>query len=491
MAFFPTFKNSFVWAAVLVVAYPALNLILAEWILRLRRAQRLLAVPLNHVRNLILPSLAALLLLQRVMDWGDAETPVRIAKTVMWLFVVHSALSFLNVVVFADAREGSWQSRIPQLFIDMIRVVIVLLCAAIVLSTVWGQDLGQLIGALGLGSLVLGLALQEPLGNLFSGIMVMMERPISVGDWIHYDDHTGVVIETTWRSVRLRTTSHDMVVIPNSELAKGSFTNYSRPTRLHRESVFLNFSCNDAPNTVKHVLVDTARRTNGVVADGGVKVRLASFGDFGIEYEVKLPITDYGRIKDIVEEFRTLVWYTARRNNLTMPYPTHTQIMVPKSELDAEESAPLPGETIAAFPRFPLANESAASAPSRRAVKQYAKGEIIISEGQNLSGLQLVLRGTVSLTTATTGGTTVPIATLGRGEFFGESALLSAGASDVTVTALQDVEILVLESDWLRNLIDRAPHLSREIGDVMEYRRKSLRLARANGTGSHAKLGEQ
>jgi small-conductance mechanosensitive channel len=83
---------------------------------------------------------------------------------------------------------------------------------------------------------------------------------------------------------------------------------------------------------VKLVLGDTARRTNGVVASGGIRVRLASFGDSSINYEVKLPVTEFGKIKDIVEEFRTLVWYAAKRNNLTMPYPTQTQIMVSKSE---------------------------------------------------------------------------------------------------------------------------------------------------------------
>jgi hypothetical protein len=304
----------------------------------------------------------------------------------------------------------------------------------------------------------------------------MIEHPIAVGDWIRFGDQTGTVVETTWRSVHLFTHDKDLVVVPNSALAKGSFTNFSRPTRIHKESCYLSFSCDDPPNTVKRVLADTARRSDGVVADGGIRVRLSDYGDSSITYEVKLPLTEFDRIKDIVENYRSLVWYAAKRNNLTMPYPTQTQIVVPKSELDAQETAPLPREAIEAFPRFGLGDQAAAA--SRRAVKHYAKGEIVVAEGHILGGLHLLLRGRAALTTANADGEAVPIATLTRGEYFGESALLSTGVSDVTITALDDLEVLVLESEWLRNLIDRTPHLSREIGDVMEYRRKSLRSAR-------------
>jgi small-conductance mechanosensitive channel len=478
--------DSFIWAIALAVGYPVLYLFLTEWILRARRAQQALATPLRHVRNLILPAVAATVLLQCVMNWTQEDRSVRIAQTVMWLFIVHTALSFLNFVLFAHAKEGSWQSRVPQLFVDMVRVVIVLLCGAIVYSIVWDQDLAGLLGALGVGSLVVGLALQEPLGNLISGIMLMMERPIAVGDWIHCGHHEGAVIETTWRSVHLRNTSQDMIVVPNSELAKSSFTNFSRPTRMHRHTVLLNFSTNDAPNTVKLVLADTARRTRGVIADGGVKVRLAEYGESYITYETKLPLTDYDRLKDIVEDFRTLVWYAAKRNNLTMPYPTQTQIVVPKSELDAQEHGPLPREAIEAFPRFGLDDQTAAMPVSRRSIKHFAKGEKVFHEGQSLGGVHLILRGSASLTTTSAGGAAVPIATLGKGEFFGESALFSVGVTDVTVTALEDLEVLVLESEWLRSLIDRVPHLSREIGDVMEFRRKSLRHARAKVTDGHS-----
>ncbi len=117
------------------------------------------------------------------------------------------------------------------------------------------------------GSLVFGLALQEPVGNFFNGIMLMIERPIGLGDWVKIGDNVGKVVESNWRSVHLRTRDNNLVVVPNSMLAKGMFINFTGSSPLHKESVKLHFSCDDAPNKVKLVLLEAARRTSGVVSD--------------------------------------------------------------------------------------------------------------------------------------------------------------------------------------------------------------------------------
>ena len=350
---------------------------------------------------------------------------------------------------------------------------------AVVVSRVWGQDLGQMAAALGIGSLVLGLALQEPLGNLFSGIMLMMERPIGVGDWVKAGDSAGKVIETNWRSVHLETDDGDLVVVPNSVLAKDKFVNHSRPTLLHTETVKLNFSCDDAPNKVKLALVEAARRTPGVVDGPALKVRLSDFCDSSIEYQTELPVIDFARIDDITDEFRTLVWYAARRDGLSMPFPTEMHIVVPRSKLEAAERAPLSGEALEVFSHLGILDAETPKAMSRSSLKHYAKGENVIKEGQRLLGLHLIVRGRALLTARNAAGLQVEIARLEPGEFFGEKSLMAGAPSEATVTALDDLELLVLESDVVQQLIERTPYLVHQIGEAMEARRKALFQARA------------
>jgi small-conductance mechanosensitive channel len=471
--------RALLWGIGLAAAFPLLSILLAEVTLRLRRGNHASAAPVVLIHDLILPAMATLVLMVRVIGWGRPSTPVRVVETVVWLFVITTALSFINALMFRNAKQGSWRAKMPRLFIDMARVVIVLVCLAIILSAVWKQDLGKLVAALGVGSLVLGLALQEPLGNLFSGIMLMMERPVGIGDWVKVGDNLGAVIETNWRSVHLRTRDGDLVVMPNSMLAKGSFVNYGRASPLHSESVMLRFSCDDPPNKVKLVLLDAATRTQGVIEGPGMKVRLHHFGDSSIEYEVKLPMIDFGRLKDIVEEFRTLVWYAAKRDGLTMPYPIHTHIVVPRSKLEAAEQAPLPVEMMEAFAHLGLAGAVGPQTVSRSAVKHYARGEQVAKEGQRLAGLHLIVRGRVALSARNASGQQVEIARLERGEFFGEKSLQANSPSEATVTALEDLEVVVLEGDVAQSLVERTPYLSRQISDVLESRRKALHTARA------------
>ena len=101
-----------------------------------------------------------------------------------------------------------------------------------------------------------------------------------------------------------------------------------------------------------------------------------------------------------------------------------------------------------------------------------------VKEGQRLTGLHLIVRGRVVLTARHAGGHDVEIARLEAGDFFGEKSLLSGVPSDATVTALEDLELLVLESDVMQQLIERTPYLVQQIGEAMETRRRALYRAR-------------
>ena len=125
--------------------------------------------------------------------------------------VIHAALSLLNVVLFEQAEADTWRSRVPKLLIDLARLFLILLSTAFVLASVWNADLAGLVTALGVSSLVIGLALQDTLGSVMSGIALLFERPFSVGDWLELDGVVGQVIDINWRAVRLLTLEQEMV----------------------------------------------------------------------------------------------------------------------------------------------------------------------------------------------------------------------------------------------------------------------------------------
>ena len=225
-------------------------LALTPLIRRLDAAGHPLGGTLRAVRNLLIPMAALLLLAVLALGWdaGPDAGPdgkdhpltgrnitVRILETLLWIVVIHVVLSSASATLFAKAGGSTWRARVPKLFLDLARSSLVLLGIAFVLSAVWGKDLGTLLTALGVGSIVLGLALQDTLGNLMAGIALLFEKPFGIGDWIKVQERIGKVTNMNWRAVRILTRSRDELIVPNSILGKEIIQNLSKPTGVHAE----------------------------------------------------------------------------------------------------------------------------------------------------------------------------------------------------------------------------------------------------------------
>jgi len=263
---------------------------------------------------------------------------VRIVETALWTSIIYAVLLAFNVVVFENAAKESWRSRAPKLFQDLIRVLLVVIGAAIVLSVVWRQDLGGLVAALGVGSIVLGLALQETLGNLMSGIALFFERPFSVGDFISVGAKSGVVVQVSWRSVHLRTVERNLLVLPNSALGRETITNYSQPTQRQMLRLSFSFGLDAAPNRVKEALLAVARETPHVIQEPPPRVVAREQLADRIRYEARLAL-EHGRyIVDVVDHFTSAVWYAAQRSGIPLPLPRAVELQVHEAGDDGADS---------------------------------------------------------------------------------------------------------------------------------------------------------
>ena len=464
------------WGIGLVVGFPLLFIILSELIHQFDRLGHPIASTLRNIRNLLLPTLALQVLLAQVVELDPAGLTMKIVYTVAWIFVIHTGLSLIKDVVFASAAAGSWQARVPKLLLDLARTILVLIGGAIVLSTVWEANLTNLAAALGVGSIVIGLALQEPMGNVFAGMALLFERPLALGDWITVEGTTGKVIEINWRSVHIKTSSRDVRIVPNSSLYKGSFSNLSRPDTRRTEVVELGFSHDDPPNKVKEVILETLAGTAGVLVDPAPVVRTFAYGDFSINYRVLFSVASQDAVPAVRDDFMTRFWYAASRHGLNVAYRIQTQNAFDQQHKIKTE------ELLRSFPQFAAKDASEKSQVSSRAVlKKYAGGERVISEGDHLQGLHLILKGHAALSVRDRCGIDQEIARAGKGEYFGEQAIVSSQSSDISVTALEDLEVLVLDPETLNVLIDELPRLAREIGGLMDIRRKAAQSARKLG----------
>ncbi len=466
-------------AVVLVAGWLAATLALTALARALDARRHPLAGPTRTARGVVLPLLLLYVLATRWLRWdfdGNGTVPLRVLLTLLWLAGIVVAVSVVTHAALARRDGGPTATRYPKLLLDMLRLVLVLVGACFVVAGVWDKDLGGLLTAVGVSSIVLGLALQNTLDNVMAGIAVLFERPFEVGDWITIGALTGEVMEMNWRSVRIRTRDRDLFVVPNSVVGKETLINLSRPTRAHAENHTLGFSYDDPPNKVKRVVMQVALATRGVLASPPPEVHTVKYGDWSIEYRVRFFLDDYERQLEVNDEFMTRIWYAAKRHGLTIPFPTAIEYGMdppppPSRYGDAGSLANVP-----VFVPFSPEELARLAAGSER--QQFAAGERIVRQGEPGDSMFVVLDGTAIVTSTDAAQAEREVARLSRGEFFGEMALLTGDARSANVTAVDDLSVLVIGKAALQQMLAERPSLAQEIAEIVAARRQGLQAIR-------------
>lgn len=469
-----TGQISWDWAAAVTLGFPVLLLAANELLHGASRRGSAFAATLRSVRNLLLPASGVAAMLHLVVRLPATHPANRVALTVFWTTALIVSLQFVSDIVFGAARSGTWRANVPTLFRDVVRSLLVGIGAALIYSEIWGQELAGALTALGVGSLVIGLALQEPLGNVFSGLMLLFERPVALGEWIEVDGKRGKVVEMNWRAVNMETLTHETIIVPNSALYKTSFANLSRPTALRTLMVELSFSFNDAPGQVKQVLGELAVQTPGVLADPPPVVRTAKYADCAINYEVYFSVAcqdDSPRVRD---EFMTRVWYAAQRAGLTMPYPIQAEVAAEALGFLAPPP-PSPQAVLSGHPRFSESREEAAGLGMRLLV--FSQGETLLEQGDEQDGLCLILEGKATMSVTAVSGASSDIGVLGPGDYYGEHSILAGSPSASALIALTDVRVAAFDLESSRRLLQQSPKLAREFGETIDRRRSAVQAA--------------
>ena len=472
------------WGLGLTFGFPIVMVLLSETLHRLETRRRPLAGPVRHLRNTTLPLLALLVFLQKMLGLFPADTAIKVADTLVFLSLLFALLSFGNVLLFAEASAGSWRASVPKLFLDLTRAFFVFVGLGLVSGLVWEADLKGFFTALGIGSVVIGLAMQDTLGNLFSGIALLFEKPFAIGDIIRVGEQEGIVMEMTWRATWIRVTkTRSILIIPNLSLAKEQVVNLTRLGR-HLVRVPVSFSHDDAPNRVKQMLLTTVAALPGVLDDPPPDAITTGYGEYAVGYEVTFSVKEYPERWALLNEFRSRIWYAARRHGLTLAFPLHEGLRgeriqdQPPQQADGEVWEKLAAiATLQALPTAELRELA-----GHGVLQHFARDERVIREGEPSATLYLVIEGETLLSTLDKRGIEREVARLGHGEYIGLLQVMLGEPSTVTVRALTDLVLAAIPGDAANRLLDRSPHLARDLGQSLEARRQTIMQAKEGRT---------
>ena len=472
--------NESIWlkALLFILGFPSFAIVLGESIDRFaNRGHSQIAALLNQIRTLLLPTLALWLLLHQFLGMERETITLKAIETAIWGGAIVTGLSLLGILLSSDPKPTSPALlKVPRLFVQIARILMVLGISSYVLSTIWGVDLSNLATALGVGSLVIALALQNTLSNLVSGFLLLFDSPFKVGDWIRFGDIEGRVVDLNWRSVRLRTLDRDLLVVPNSVLDGENIYNYHSGDPLHAERYLVGFSYDDPPNHVKAVLESAARETHLILDLPAPDVRTVSYDDFAITYEVKYFINDFQYVEEIRNEFRTRIFYAAKRNGLTIPFPIRTLHHVHQRQPQRIDRVREMREFLRSLSYFSfLDSEAIANLAENAVLQMYGIGDRVVVEGVPDEGFYIIRSGSLRLYVTDARQQQREIAHLVPNDFFGETALLLSEASLVTGVVVRDLTVLVFDHHAISSLMASSARFADRMNQFIEDRKSAIR----------------
>lgn len=398
-----------------------------------------------------------------------------------------AALSFAavrGVAVTADLVVRRRQAHFSTIFRDLATLLIYAVVILAVLHSV-DVDVSGLLTTSAIVTAVIGLALQETLGNVFSGLSLQMQKPFEPGDWIGFDGNVGRVQGIGWRSTSIITRNLEVLDVPNALLAREVVRNF-RGNAMGDE-LFVGVAYASPPSAVKAVIVEVLREVPDVVAMPPPTAEVVDYGDFAIKYRVRFWMGDYARQPAVRDAIMSKLWYALRRHQMEIPFPIRN-VYVHEAARTAGESVE-PRSLVALRQVDFLAElDDAELGMLRSEVREAVFGdqEIICREGDPGDAFFVLRRGTVEVVARGANGQEAHVADLRAPAFFGEMALLTGEARSATVRAKGDAELLVVERAGFEALFKSRPSVAEAVSRVLATRQTELRERRGQSLAAES-----
>ncbi len=214
------------------------------------------------------------------------------------LIVSFATTKIISVFIERWLKVQKKFEKTPQLISKIVTVTVYFMAFLTILSH-FGIQITPLIATLGIGGLAVGLALQNTLSNFFSGLHIISDKPIGIGDFIELPDAniSGFVEDIGWRSTRIRTLPNTIVIVPNTKLSESIIVNNSLPEQEMAALVQVGVAYGSDLEKVEKATVDVAKKIQKTVS-GAVKnfepfIRYHTFGDSNINFSVILRVEKF------------------------------------------------------------------------------------------------------------------------------------------------------------------------------------------------------
>ncbi len=465
------------WGRALLLGGAVYLLLLALGRLLKRRAR----VPLSWTYQIVALSLAvyaAQRLLHRPLPGGRE---VAFAGLILASFPLNAVLYRWFWPVYGYPGE---KARVPGFLPQVVAILLFVSFFLLGLGVFYGVTVGGLLAGSGLIAIILGLALQDTLGNIFAGFGLQAGRAFRVGDYLLLQGQPVQVMEITWRSTRFRNNDEVSFSVPNSHLAKETIVNLYYPTRVHAMRFRVTVDGAEPPNRVKAALERCATGTDGVLSHPAPRAFFAGFEESGLAYELKYWIDNAACHPQISDAIRTRCWYEFGRKEIAWGMPS---LLLSRGRSPGARRSVPPLDLLEKQALFAtLDAEQLRRVALEARTLCFGNGETMVERGAP-GGSMFILASGAAEVLGQRDGKSVRVGTLAAGDCFGEMSLLTGEPRSATVRADGDCAVVEIPKSAMRTLLREQPSLAERLSDTLVARRnateRSLAQAATHGNG--------
>ena len=385
-----------------------------------------------------------------------------------WFLLLILAIKVLAFFIFDFLVLRRQGVRYPKLVKDVMVFILFVVGVLLILRYYLKTDITVLTASSAVLTVVVGFALQDILGNLFSGIILNFEDAFKIGDWMSIADHEGQVEQFGWRSFKIRTIDRELIVFPNQAASKAEVVIYGagrQPTAL---KITFGAGYHDSPDRVSAAVLKALESAPDVRREPPPEVQLTAFGDFSLNYKVKFWIDDYSRHRIVASDVRRRIWYAFKRQGIEIPFPRRDVFM------RGERAEAIPPAALAAeLQRNDVLREIGADRLAELLAAAetmvFGAGETVIREGDDGDYFYHVYSGEVHVLKQGQ-----VIARLRAGDFFGEISLVTGEKINATVVAESESVLILVSSARFKQVIDMDEKTAMKLSAVITRRQSEM-----------------
>ncbi|NQV91271.1 mechanosensitive ion channel family protein [Candidatus Woesearchaeota archaeon] len=261
---------------------------------------------------------------------GIVQKTVNTLMAVVFVFIL---LRIFDIIIeswglaFAKKTKSNIDDVLLPLFHKAARVVFVVITIMWVLS-IWEINIAPYLAGVGISGIVLGLALQDTLKNIFGGITLVLDKTYIVGDKVKLESgDVGTIYDIGLRSTKIVTYDNEIIYIPNGYLSNSRVQNYTRPSPRVRTHVEFGVDYGTDIQKVKKVILNTLNNMEDILKDPEPVVAFLSMGDYALKFKASFWVDKWDQAYSKKLEATEKIYNALNKAKIGIPFPTHTIYM--------------------------------------------------------------------------------------------------------------------------------------------------------------------